>query len=118
MDDLRADSGQILSRISRLEPAPRSQPGPTPPTDLRPVAGFFLTDGEAKELREFLRAPPKSDAPAKYGLWTRLPEADTRPLPDEVIGKIAKLKGLRYAIDPGNNAIALVEPSGTVVATI
>jgi hypothetical protein len=118
VDDIRSDSGQILSRISRLEPAPRPQPTPAPSPDLRPVAGFYLTDGEAKLVRELLRTPPKSDAPAKYGLWVRVPETDTTPLPDDVVGKIPKLKGLRYAIDPGNNAIALVEPSGSVVATI
>jgi hypothetical protein len=118
IDDIRDNSGQILSRISRLEPAPRPQPTPAPSPDSRPIAGFYLTDGEVKLLRELLRAPPKSDAPAKYGQWDRLPESDTAPLPDDVTGKMAKLKGLRYAIDPGNNAIALVEPSGIVIATI
>ena len=118
IDDIRNDNGQILSRISRLEPAPRPTPAPAPPADSRVMTGFYLTDSDVKLIRELLRPPPKSDAPAKYRLWERLPESVTSPLPEDVTGKITKLRGLRYSIDPGNNAIALVEPAGTVIAII
>jgi hypothetical protein len=117
IDDIRSDGGQILSRISRLEPPPRQPALPAPAPDPI-VAGFYLTDGEAKRLRELLRAPPKTAAAPTYGLWEKLPDSDVRPLPDDVTSNLVKLKGLRYALDPNNNAIALVEPSGSVVAII
>jgi hypothetical protein len=117
IDDIRSDGGQILSRISRLEPPPGQPALPAPAPDSI-VAGFYLTDGEAKLLRELLRAPPKTAAAPKYGLWEKLPDSDVRPLPDDVTSKLVKLKGLRYALDPNNNLIALVEPSGSVVAII
>jgi hypothetical protein len=117
IDDIRSDGGQILSRISRLEPPPRQPPLPAPAPDPI-VAGFYLTDSEAKLLRELLRAPPQTAAAPKYGLWEKLPDSAVQLLPDDVTGKIVKLKGLRYALDPNNNAIALVGPSGSVVAII
>jgi hypothetical protein len=113
---IRTETGQILSRVSRAEPPPA--PRPQQPDQRNVIAGFYVTDGEAKLLRELLRVPQKTDAPATIGLWQRAPESLLKPIPDDVTGKLPKLKGLRYAIDPGNNAIALVEPSGTVIATI
>ena len=117
IDDIRFDGGQILSRISRLEPPPRQPALPAPAPD-PVVAGFSLTDSEAKLLRELLRAPAKTAAAPKYGLWEKLPDSDVQLLPDDVTGKMVKLKGFRYALDPNNNAIALVEPSGSVVVAI
>lgn len=117
IDDIRSDGGQILSRISRLEPPPRQPALPAPAPDPI-VAGFYLTDGEAKLLRELLRAPPKTAAAPKYGLWEKLEDSAVLPLPNDVTDKVVKLKGWRYAIDPNNNAIALVAPSGSVVAII
>jgi hypothetical protein len=50
-------------------------------------------------------------------LWVRVPTQATRPLPDGVVGKLEKLKGLRYAVD-ANNAIALIEPSTNIVIAL
>jgi hypothetical protein len=117
---IRSETGQILSRVARLDPQPVPQrPQPASPPDLRNViGGFYVTEGEGKALRELLGAPQKTDAPPKIGLWQRVSEQLLKPIPDDVAAKLPKLKGLRYAIDPGNNAIALAEPSGLVIATI
>jgi hypothetical protein len=111
---IRMETGQILSRVSRAEPPPAPRPQQPDPV----IAGFYVTDGEAKLLRELLGVPQKTDARATIGLWQRAPESLLKPIPDDVAGKLPKLKGLLYAIDPSNNAIALTEPSGVVIATI
>ena len=82
------------------------------------IAGFWVTDTEAKLLRELVRAPQKTGGPPRFGMWERIPDGDLKQLPDEVLSKMPKFKGLRYTIDPNNNAIALAEPSGIVVAII
>jgi hypothetical protein len=53
IDDIRFDGGQILSRISSLEPPPRQPAPPATPAPDSVVAGFYVTEGEAKLLREF-----------------------------------------------------------------
>jgi hypothetical protein len=113
---VRTETGQILSRVSRAEPP--SPPRPQQPDLRNVIAGFYVTDGEAKLLRELLGAAPKTDAPPKISLWQRVSEQPLNPISDEIAARLPKLKGLRYAIDPGNNAIALTEPSGIVIATI
>jgi hypothetical protein len=82
------------------------------------IAGFWLTESEAVILRELLSAPKKTNAPPTFSMWERLPDNVLKQLPSDVLSKIPKLKGLRYAIDPSNNAIALAEPSGSVIALI
>jgi uncharacterized membrane protein len=82
------------------------------------IAGFYVTAQEAEFIREFLKLPPKNaTATAKMALWVRVPAQATRPLPDGVVGKLEKLKGLRYAVD-ANNAIALIEPSTSIVIAL
>jgi hypothetical protein len=82
------------------------------------IAGFYVTAQEAEFIREFLKIPPKNaTATAKMALWVRVPAQATRPLPDGVVGKLEKLKGLRYAVD-ANNAIALIEPSTSIVIAL
>jgi|SRR5271166_1160858 len=72
----------------------------------------------AEFIREFLKIPPKNaTATAKIALWIRVPAQATKPLPDGVVGKLEKLKGLRYAVD-ANNAIALIEPSTNIVIAL
>lgn len=112
LDDIRNDGRTILGRLRPAEPAPR--PPTRDPRDI--IAGFWVTDAEAKLIRELLQAPQKTDAPPKIALWSRVPEATL--IPDELVGKLPKLKGLRYAVDPGNNAIALIEPIGNGVIAL
>jgi hypothetical protein len=82
------------------------------------IAGFYVTAQEAEFIREFLKIPPKNaTATAKMALWIRVPAQATKPLPDGVVGKLEKLKGLRYAVD-ANNAIALIEPSTNIVIAL
>lgn len=82
------------------------------------AAGFYVTEQEAKLIREFLKVPPKNaNQAAKMALWMRLPAQATKPLPEVLMGKLEKLKGLRYAVD-ANNAIALIEPSTHIVIAV
>ena len=82
------------------------------------TAGFYVTEQEAKLIREFLKVPPKNaNQAAKMALWMRLPAQATKPLPEVLMGKLEKLKGLRYAVD-ANNAIALIEPSTHIVIAV
>jgi hypothetical protein len=82
------------------------------------AAGFYVTEQEAKLIREFLKVPPKNaNQAAKMALWMRLPAQATKPLPEILMGKLEKLKGLRYAVD-ANNAIALIEPSTHIVIAV
>ncbi len=91
----------------------------TPATPATPnvVAGFYVTQQEAEFIREFLKVPPKSAATAKMALWVRVPAQATKPLPDGLVAKLEKLRGLRYAVD-ANNAIALIEPSINIVIAL
>jgi hypothetical protein len=82
------------------------------------IAGFYVTEQEAEFIREFLKVPPKkANATAKMALWVRVPAQATKPLPDVLVGKLEKLKGLRYAVD-ANSAIALIEPSTNIVIAL
>ena len=82
------------------------------------AAGFYVTEQEAKLIREFLKVPPKNaNLAAKMALWMRLPAQATKPLPEVLMGKLEKLKGLRYAVD-ANNAIVLIEPSTHIVIAV
>ena len=82
------------------------------------AGGFYVTEQEAKLIREFLKVPPKNaNLAAKMALWMRLPAQATKPLPEVLMGKLEKLKGLRYAVD-ANNAIALIEPSTHIVIAV
>jgi hypothetical protein len=82
------------------------------------IAGFYVTAQEAEFIREFLKIPPKNaTATAKMALWIRAPAQATKPLPDGVVGKLEKLKGLRYAVD-ANYVIALIEPSTNIVIAL
>jgi hypothetical protein len=82
------------------------------------AAGFYVTEQEAKLIREFLKVAPKNaNQAAKMALWMRLPAQATKPLPEILMGKLEKLKGLRYAVD-ANNAIALIEPSTHIVIAV
>jgi hypothetical protein len=93
---------------------------PERPVSVTPdmAAGFYVTEQEAKLIREFLKVPPKNaNLAAKMALWMRLPAQATKPLPEVLMGKLEKLKGLRYAVD-ANNAIALIEPSTHIVIAV
>jgi hypothetical protein len=82
------------------------------------VAGFYVTEQEAEFIREFLKVPPrKANVTAKMALWVRVPAQATKPLPDALVGRLEKLKGLRYAVD-ANSAIALIEPSTSIVIAL
>ena len=113
VDDIRNDGRTILGRLPQPSPPPSPQPKPQ---DI--VAGFYLTEPEASLIREFLRGPQRTTLPPKITLWSRLPDGELQPLPADLVGKLPKLKALRYMFDPNNNAIALIEPSGIVIAII
>jgi hypothetical protein len=82
------------------------------------IAGFYVTEQEAEFIREFLKVPPKkANATAKMALWIRVPAQAAKPLPNGLVGKLEKLRGLHYAVD-ANNAIALIEPSTNIVIAL
>jgi len=81
------------------------------------VAGFYVTQQEAEFIREFLKVPPKNSIAAKMALWIRVPAPAGKSLPDGLVGRLEKLRGLRYAVD-ANNAIALIEPSTNIVIAL
>jgi hypothetical protein len=90
----------------------------TVPVTPNVIAGFYVTEQEAEFIREFLKVFPKNaNATAKMALWIRVPAQATKPLPDGLVGKFEKLKGLRYAVD-ANNAIALIEQSTNIVIAL
>ena len=90
----------------------------TVPVTPNVIAGFYVTEQEAEFIREFLKVPPKNaNATAKMALWIRVPAQATKPLPDGLVGKFEKLKGLRYAVD-ANNTIALIEQSTNIVIAL
>lgn len=86
-----------------------------PPPNI--AAGLYVTQQEAEFIREFLKVPPKNANASKMALWTRVPAQAAKPLPDGLVGRLEKLKGLRYAVD-ANNAIALIEPSTNIVIAL
>jgi len=107
VDDARA----ALNKITLNEQRPVSV---TPDV----VAGFYVTHEEAKIIREFLNVPPKNATPAaKMALWIRVPPQATKPLPEPLVSRLEKLRGLRYVID-SNNAIALIEASASIVIAV
>lgn len=110
VEAIRTDSSAILGR---LESRPQELRRPE-----QVIAGFWLTESEAVILRQLLNAPNKTNAPSTFSMWERLPDDVLRQIPSDVLSKFPKLKGFRYAIDPSNNAIALAEPSGSVIALI
>jgi len=77
-----------------------------------------VTQHEAKIIREFLDVPPKNATPAaKMALWIRVPPQATKPLPEPLVSRLEKLRGLRYVVD-SNNAIALIEASASIVIAV
>ncbi|HEY7244584.1 MAG TPA: hypothetical protein VH678_11965 [Xanthobacteraceae bacterium] len=108
-----------LNETARTEqPTVSTIPQPTVSVPPKVVAGFYLTEEEAELIREFLKIPRKhANATAKMAVWARVPAQATKPLPDALVGKLEKLKGLRYAVD-ANNAIALIEPSSSIVIAL
>jgi hypothetical protein len=106
----RSDQRQILTQL---------QP-PAPPPPPRPLiaGGFYVTDDEAKLIRALLKVPPKDpNLPGKISIWSHVDPASAQPLPDDLVAKFGKFKGLRFIVD-ANNAIALVEPAQDVVIAI
>jgi hypothetical protein len=110
VDETRA----TLDQLARNEQRNEQRTGSVTPSV---IAGFYVTAQEAEFIREFLKIPPKNATTAKMALWIRVPDQATKTLPDGVVGKIEKLKGLRYAVD-ANNAIALIEPSTNIVIAL
>ena len=109
VEDSRADQLQILRTVGGIE---TRLPKPDPI-----IAGFYLTASEASAVASFLRPPLKSDNPPTIAVGSRVPENMLRPLPNDLLAKVPRLNGVRYAID-ANNAIALVAPGTDVVFAI
>ena len=126
VDEMHANLATIQGQLGTIDNAVeqmrtnRSRTTDEHPRDLprNVLAGFYVTEQEAAFIREFLKVPPKKTGPpAKMTLWTRVPPQATKPLPDELVSKAEKLKGLRYAVD-ANSAIALIEPSTSIVIAL
>jgi hypothetical protein len=108
----RSDQRQILTQL------PPPSPPPVPHLQELIAGGFYVTDDEAKLIRAFLKVPPKNpNLSGTWSIWSRIDPVSTQPLPEDIIAKIGKFKGLRFAVD-ANNAIALVEPTQDVVIAI
>jgi hypothetical protein len=89
---------QILEVVERMDAKQRNLPAP-----------LSVSDVEAKFIRDQLGVKPPTGGPGKIRIGDVLPETLARPLPEDVLAKLPKLRGVRFAIDNANNGIALVE---------
>jgi hypothetical protein len=104
------------TRAKLNRPVPEEQP--TGSLTRNVIVGFYVTEQEAGLIRAVLKVPPKkANVTAKMALGTHVPAQATKLLPDDLVGKLEKLKGLRYAVD-ANGAIALIEPSTNIVIAL
>jgi hypothetical protein len=115
INDTRANLIQYAQKPVEQRTEPAKPPPPPPPPKV--VAGFYVTEQEAEFIREFLKVSPKNAHATKMTLWIRVPAQAAKPLPDDLVGRLEKLRGLRYAVD-ANNAIALIEPSTNIVIAL
>lgn len=74
-----------------------------------------LTDDEQDTIRGFLGIKRLPGA-TKLAVGDLV--GDAKPLPDELIAKVPRLAGLRFAIDPGSGAALIVNADSRVVAAI
>jgi hypothetical protein len=108
-EDSRASERQIITTLGRIEAqVPKSDPI---------IAGFYLTASEASAIAQVLRPPLRNDNQPTISVGSRVPENMLRPIPDELLAKIPRLRGARYVID-ANNAVALAAPGTDVIFAI
>jgi hypothetical protein len=93
-------------------------PPPVPPQRIASDS-LDLTSDDGQLIRAFINTDPiKTPIPGKIRIGDTLPLAIAKELPGDLVGKLPKLKGLRYVIDSANNLIALVNESGRVLALV
>jgi hypothetical protein len=110
LQEMRADD-RLLRAINRVE----SQGSPkTDPV----VGGFYVTAYEATLIMQFLRPPTRADKLGNLSVGSQVDEARLHPLPEDLVRKAPRLKGIRYAIDDDNYSIALAAPNTDVVFVI
>lgn len=106
--ELKDARSEILTALARIE-SKQGQPGTR-------VAS--LSESESKIIRDRLGLPPVTNEPGKFKIGDLLSEGSTKPLPDDLVAKLPKLKGARFASDI-NNALLLVDGvSGQIFAII
>jgi hypothetical protein len=107
-EEANAYGRQILEIVERIDAKQRNAP-----------TLLSVSDEEAKFIRDRLGAAPLTpDRPGKLKAGIVLPDKETNLLPQDIVAKLPKLKGVRYAIDPANNGVALVEPTSNVVFAV
>jgi hypothetical protein len=110
--ELKATNDRMLSTL--LSTGRNDQRLPT-----SPPSGPEITASDALFIRQFVKTSPITTAtPQKIKVGDQLSDATLTPLPDDLIARLPKLKGVRYSIDPENNLIALADPSGRVFALV
>jgi hypothetical protein len=78
-----------------------------------------LTANSLLLVRQFIKTGPiNNTAVPKYAIGDQLPEATLQSLPADLVGKAPEFSGVRYAIDPTSNLIALADTSGRVFALV
>lgn len=111
-NEIRTDQRQVLTTLGRIENRQQRDTGGGV------VAGLYLTEIQAENIRRFLNTPARTDTRANFHVGLQLPDGVAKPLPDDLVAKIApQLKGANYAID-SNNAIALTLPGTNVIFAI
>jgi hypothetical protein len=65
-----------------------------------------LSADEQQAIREFFDVKGTAKGPAKFRIGDTAP--DTKPVPDALVAKIPKLRGLAYAFDPGSGSVLIV----------
>jgi hypothetical protein len=77
-----------------------------------------LSPDEEQTIREFFglnKGQPSPEKP-KYGFGEII--SDAKPLPNDLVTKLPKLKGFKYTFDPSNNSALIVGADDRIVAII
>lgn len=109
VQEARSDD-RVLRAIGRVE----NQGIRTDPV----VAGFYVTTFEATLIMQYLRLPTKTGNAPILSIGSRVDDTQLRPMPEAVVMKSPRLKGMRYIIDQDNFSIALVGPDTDIVFAI
>jgi len=116
-DSTNASAKKILEVVQRLEATQRAPGSPSPPTpgDLQ-VQPLSLSGAEISLIRVALELKPTLGLGVlKFKVGDLVPSDQTRPFPDELLVKLPKLKGFRYA-PIAEGVVAVVDAASNRIA--
>jgi hypothetical protein len=102
---------QLQEALARIE---ARLPAPTPPIQL---VGMQLTPEETRVLRDFFRAFGVGKG-GPYKLGDKIPDEALSSTPDEIVARIAKLKGTKVVVDSTGSIVLTAGLSNQVIAII